>query len=108
MSNPYYDDEYYDDDENLYDEPDAESFDEYLCKAPNGHLYVEQVYGWKFPGQDWGETVGQWRTTRHNIRHWNEEFVQKCIEAGKGIEPGDYIPLRWAFEEDEEEIEETE
>lgn len=107
MSNPYYGDEYYDDYDCEEDyEPDAESLDEYLCKAPNGHLFVQQVYGWKFRGQDWGETVGQWKTTNCNIRKFNEEFVQKCIEAGKGIEPGDYIPLYWAFQE--EEIEETE
>jgi len=64
MSN-YPDDE--DDYDDYDDEPSETSFDSFLCKAANGHLYVEEVHGWKYRWQDWGETVGQWESKRIRI-----------------------------------------
>lgn len=80
----YYEDEY-------YEEPEWEisetSFESFLCKAPNGHLFVEEVVGWKYWGQDWGETVGQWEIYRYRIRELVDELQPIAIKIGRDLKP---------------------
>jgi len=69
----------YSDDEWDYEneEPDY-SFHFYLCKAPNGHLYVEEVTLVRYPHQDWGEC--ETYSDLHKISKLDPEDKQKIIE----------------------------
>lgn len=89
--NDYYEDEYYEDYED--DDPviDARSYSCYLCKAKNGHLYYEEIFGWKYHGQDWGETVGQWERLVSRISELVEELQPVAIRVGRGLQPGECI-----------------
>lgn len=98
----YDQDEYYEDYEDFEDFEaggwrwgsgfvDATLFSSHLCKAPNGHLYVEEVQGWKYSGQDWGETVGQWVTTRLRISELAEELRPVAIRIGRDLKPGEQL-----------------
>ena len=90
----------YDDDYDYYYEEDESdnlkgtSYEEFLCKAWNGHLFITTVYGWCYWGQDWGETVGQWETKYYNIREWNDDLIKTFIDAGRSIAPNESIPIQ--------------
>lgn len=101
--NAYYDDEYeyedsdYDDD-CYYDEVTETLLCAYLGKAKNGHLYTQYVYGWKYAGQDWGETAGQWQVNTYRLSDIESWIRDLAIEHGRNLKPGELIEFRyWTY-----------
>jgi hypothetical protein len=101
--------EYYEDEDEWEryredDEPELKGthYEEHLCKAENGHLFIETVYGWCFWGQDWGETVGQWQTKRYRLKNWNDELLPVFIKAGRALAPLESVPVQSIIHEEYE------
>lgn len=86
INDDYYEDEWYEDD---WDRQVSET--SYFCslhKAPNGHLVVIETRGYKYWGQDWGMTVGQWGSTYVRLGELTTFARRIAVHVGKGLEPG--------------------
>lgn len=88
-----YDDFYFDGER----EPSETAFTRYLGRDADGHWYLRETYGWKYTGQDWGETVDQWQISEWPILDTNRPFLRglvRMLKAGyMSIEPGEQIAI---------------
>lgn len=99
------DDEDYDDDGDSELEITETSFARYLVADAKGHLAISEVSGYKYSGQDWGETVDQWDESAFPLLNARRPFLKgliKAVRAGdvKLPRPGGSIDLT-GFDEDE-------
>lgn len=90
----YYEDEWYDD-EDWDSRVDETSYSWQLYKAKNGQLSVIQTFGYKYSGQDWGETVGQWEQEHIRLKHLSEFVRRAAIHIGKRMKRGQCIDFYW-------------
>lgn len=101
----YYEDEYYDDyydSDDWYDDNTEYSYTEYLCRASNGHLYIERVTGVKPPRHDWGE--GYFYSDNFRLSDLSDEWREACIRVGRDMQnsSSEYLSYAWLDDECEE------
>lgn len=83
----YDDDDDYDRDPDEWDDEEAyevaeTSFDRYLIIMPDGRLGISEVSGYKFRGQDWGETAeDQWTDDAYPLLRTKRPFLKALVTA---------------------------
>lgn len=107
MSDPYEQDEWYDENYSV-GRIDEWSYEARIGKSKNGHLYTMDINGYKYEGQDWGETVDQWKITTYRLSELEDDLREVALKFGRDLKPGDEVYFPWERLLDEEEWDEVE
>lgn len=105
--NDYEDDHFEDDYEDDEREIAETSFARHLFRAAaDGKYFLREVSGYKYWGQDWGETVDQWHDHEYPLLDTNRPYLHvlvKLIKQGTWgeLKPGDQVEIGASWDDDD-------
>jgi hypothetical protein len=99
-----YGDDDYQEDEWYEDEPVDFTYSLELSKADNGQLYLSEVRGYRYRGQDWGEA--EFVEQSFSLKQAVDELREAAVKHGRNLKPGESLNFTY-WDEDEDEAEEA-